>query len=79
MVYLATQCTYMNLRYSRLHYWGWYDATYLHQITMAAFTKEHTVRIKDLDKLNLVKLAYGGKVLSSSSRCPKNDACFASG
>ena len=25
-----------------------------------------TVRIKDLDKLYLVKLAYGGKVLGSS-------------
>ena len=29
-------------------------------------SKNYTERIKDLDKLNLVQLAYGGKVLGSN-------------
>ena len=40
-----------------------------------------TVRITDLDKLNLVKLSYGGSILGSSQLLllPQNEAHFKSG
>ena len=61
------------------------ESTSNYYATGMSTTAGNTVCIRDLDKLNLVKLAYGGLVFklepifATAPAASKNDACFKGG
>ena len=44
----------------------YFNQNFTSKIIASVAKKDSTLRIKDLDNLDLVKFAYGGKVLGSS-------------